>query len=176
MKRLPPLPGLLMFRVAKFIGRKDFPAAIRALEECAARDPGDVGTLDLLAQCHRWAGANDKAIEVAEKALTLDPTDFSSLRLLSVILADRGEHNRAVEYVRRGVQHYPKEMAPLAPFVVTLGKIVMRVLRPRHRMAAEEFAPWERINSENREWFAWAKQYLAWFESSTGSDTSPLLH
>ena len=175
MKKLPQFAGV-MFRVSRSIGRKDFPEAIQALEDCVSRDPLDTATLGLLAECHRWSGSDDKALEVAERVLGIDPHDFSSLKLLSEILAHRGEHQLAVAYVRRGLEQYPEEMDPVSPYLVTLAKVVMRILRPRRSIPAEDFAPWERINGKNREWFEWAKRYLAWFDSDTGSSTLPALH
>ena len=101
-----------MFRVARLIGRKEFAAAVQTLEDCAARDPCDVATLELLAQCHRWSGSDERAIEVAGRTLTVDPNSFGSLKLLSEMLAGRGDHDRAIEYVHRGLERYPEEMTP----------------------------------------------------------------
>jgi hypothetical protein len=42
-----------MFRVAKLMGRKNYPAAIRALEERLVGEPSDVFALQLLADCYR---------------------------------------------------------------------------------------------------------------------------
>lgn len=176
MKRLSPLAGPRIFQVAKLIGRKNYSAAIQTLEDCIARDPRDVASLELLAHCYRWSGSDEKAIRAATKALAVDPNDFGSLRLLSEILANRGEHGRAIEYVRRGIEQYPEEMSPVAPFLVALAKVVMRILRPRRPMRADELAPWAGINAANREWFHWAKRYLAWYDSGTGSRTSPVMH
>jgi tetratricopeptide (TPR) repeat protein len=175
MNRLPQFASL-MLKVSGLIGRKDFAAAIQALESHAVGNPTETECLNLLAQCHRWSGADDKAIEVAEKVLGIDPHDFTALKLLSETLAHRGDHQRAAACVRRGLERYPEEMSPLPYFLVKLARVAMRILRPRRKMSAQEFEPWESINAENRAWFQWAKEYLAWFDDNTGSKTLPVLH
>lgn len=175
MRRPTQFMGLMM-SVSKLIGRKDFPAAILALEGHLARNPEDTACLSLLAQCHRWSGSDDKAIEVAERVLRIDPHDFTSLRLLSETLAHRGDHARAVTYVRLGLENYPEEMAPMPAFLVTLARAVMRIFGPRRETSAQDFAPWESVNADNRAWFEWAKKYLAWFGGTAGSKTAPVLH
>jgi tetratricopeptide (TPR) repeat protein len=165
-----------MLKVSGLIGRKDFAAAIRALESYQVSNPTDTECLDLLAQCHRWSGAGDKAIEVAEKVLEVDPHYFPALKLLSEILAQGSDHERAAAYLRRGVESYPQEMSPLPYFLLQLARVTMRILRPRREMSAQGFEPWETINAENRAWFKWAKEYLAWFDDKTGSKTLPVLH
>ena len=166
----------LMLRVSQLIGRKDFAAAIHALERHAVSNPTDTECLALLAQCHRWSGSDERAIEVAESVLGINPNDFTSLKLLSETLAHRGAHGRAAAYVRRGLERYPEEMSPLPHFLVKLATVTMRILRPRRKMSAEGLTPWESINAENRAWFQWAKEYLAWFDDRTGSKTLPVLH
>jgi hypothetical protein len=166
----------LMLSVSKLIGRKDFPAAILALEDHSARNPGDTACLGLLAQCHRWSGSDDKALEVAERVLRIDPHDFTSLRLVSETLAQRGDHVRAVAYVGLGLENYPEEMAPMPPFLAKLAKVTMRIFGPRRNLSAQELAPWESVNADNRAWFQWAKEYLAWFDGSSGSKSVPVLH
>lgn len=165
-----------MFRVSRSIGRKDFPEAVRTLEEHVAGNPSDTAALGLLAQCHRWSGSDEQAIEVAESVLSADPHNFSSLRLLSEVLAARGEHQRAADYARRGLEEYPEEMVPVVPFIFSLAKVALRIFRPGRPLSTEEFEPWKQINEENRRWFQWAKQYLAWFDRSTGNATLPAVH
>jgi tetratricopeptide (TPR) repeat protein len=165
-----------MLKVSGLIGRRDFAAAIGALESYQISNPTDTACLNLLAQCHRWSGADDKAIEVAEKVLEVDPHYFPALKLLSEILAQGSDHERAAAYMRRGVESYPQEMSPLPYFLMQLARVTMRTLRPRRKMSAQEFEPWESINAENRAWFQCAKEYLAWIADKTGSKTLPVLH
>jgi tetratricopeptide (TPR) repeat protein len=175
MKR-PSAFASAMFRVSRAIGRKDFPDAVRTLEEHIARNPTDTAARRLLAQCHRWSGSDEQAIEVAESVLCADPHDFGSLRLLSEVLATRGEHQRAANYARRGLEEYPKEMAPVAPILFNIAKAALRIFRAGRPLPKEQFEPWKQINEENRQWFQWAQQYLAWFDRSTGNTTLPVVH
>ena len=175
MKHLREFPKVMM-RVSVAMGRREYSAAIKVLHDHVTRHPRDTSSLGLLAECYRLAGSDNSAIEVAERTLAIDPVDFGALRLLSTIHAARGEHDRAAGYVRRGMECYPKDMAPVSPVLVKFAKVLMRILSPKRLMPADAFAPWDRVNSENREWFDWAKQYLAWFDSNTGSNSSPVLH
>jgi tetratricopeptide (TPR) repeat protein len=117
----------LMLKVSGLIGRRDFAAAIGALESYQISNPTDTACLNLLAQCHRWSGADDKAIEVAEKVLEVDPHYFPALKLLSEILAQGSDHERAAAYMRRGVESYPQEMSPLPYFLMQLARVTMRL-------------------------------------------------
>jgi tetratricopeptide (TPR) repeat protein len=118
----------------------------------------------------------DKAIEVAERVLHVNPHDFTLLKMVSETLAQRGDHERAVAYVRLGLENYPEDIAPMPPFLTKLARVTMRILGPRRKLSAQELAPWESVNADNRAWFQWAKEYLAWFDGSTGSKSVPVLH
>jgi hypothetical protein len=64
----------------------------------------------------------------------------------------------------------------MPPFLAKLAKVTMRIFGPRRNLSAQELAPWESVNADNRAWFQWAKEYLAWFDGSSGSKSVPVLH
>src|SRR6266550_6313708 len=176
MKRVFPPFVSPMFRVAKSMRRKDFPAAIRMLEEHLIGEPSDVFSLLMLAECYRWSGFDDKAIQTASRILQYDANDFSGLRLLSEIYARREEKDRAAEFVRRALENYPQPTPHTPHMLISVAKFLARVLPPLRHMQARDFAVLEDPNTSDREWFDWAKRYLAWYDGATGGNASPVLH
>jgi len=172
MKRVFPPFVSPMFRVAKLIGRKEFPAAIRMLEEHLIDDPSDLFSLMMLAECYHWSGSDDKAIQTASRILQYDANDFSGLRLLSEIYARREEKDRAAEFVRRALENFPQPIPHPPRMLISVAKFFARILPPLRHMQARDFDP----NTSDREWFDWAKRYLAWYDGATGGNASPVLH
>ena len=109
-------------------------------------------------------------------ALRCDSDDFDALRMLAEIYANRNEHDKAVDFVRRGLANHPKPSAPL-PRVAKALRIVAPLLPKRLRRAIEtDLTIFEDPGANDRKWFAWAKEYLAWYDGTKGSSTAPVVH
>jgi tetratricopeptide (TPR) repeat protein len=164
------------FRVAKLIGRKDFRAAVALLEEHLATQPSDEYAMQLLLLCHRFSHDDDKAIEVASRLLQGNPNDFAGLSALSEIHASRNEPDLAAGFARRALENYPKPTKPISPSVVRLTKWFARILPSLRHMKAQDFVVLQDPNATDRKWFAWAKEYLAWYDNAVGGGSAPTLH
>lgn len=161
---------------ARCIGRKDFDGAIRVLEQSLSNDSQDTPHLEMIALCHRWAHRNDMAIATAQQALAYDPKHFGSIRLLSEIHAERREHDTAAQFVRLGLENYPGPL-PATPrfffWVLGLGAVVFPRVKRIEEAARRDIGD---PNKDNREWYSWAKQYLAWCDSNSGNQQAPSVH
>ena len=156
--------GVFNLRIARLIGRKDYSGAISQLEATLQGQPTDVSALELIANCHRWSGADDKAIDTAARILEIDVTKFSALKMLSEIHAERGNPELAVSFVRRALESYPAPLEPVSPKLVTLARWIFRIVAPLKRVRDDEFRVLEDPNEIDRKWYAWAKEYLAWYD------------
>jgi tetratricopeptide (TPR) repeat protein len=165
-----------MFHVARCIGRKDFPEAIRTLQSSLVNNSSDTSALELLAHCHRWAGDEEKAAELAAQILRYDANDFAGLKLLGEIHAKRDEPEKAAAFLRRALENYPQAIKPISPKVVAMTKWFSRIFPPLRHLTPRDFEVLEDPSGGDRTWFAWAKEYLAWYDSATGSNSSPVLH
>ena len=94
--------------VARAQGR-DFPAAIAALEQAAARAPRDAGIQAHLATTLLTARDPQKAAAMAERVIAADPWNEAGYRLLASALLDRGDRSGA----RRVVAHLDQVLAEL---------------------------------------------------------------
>ena len=163
-------------QVARHIGRKDFASAIRVLENCLVGGPDDAYALELLAHCYRWSGSEAKAVAAATQILGYDGNDFSALKLLAEIHANRDDRDKAVTYIRRALENYPKPVKPFSRGVVAATKAFARIFPPLRHMTAKDFEVLEDPQAGDRTWFAWAKEYLAWYDGIAGGNSSPVLH
>lgn len=163
-------------QAAQCVGRKDFDGAIRVLEQSLSNDSKDIPYLEMIALCHRWSHRNDMAVATAEQVLAYDPKDFGAIRLLSEIHAERNEHDTAAQFVRLGLENYP-EALPATPrfffWVLRFVAIVFPRVRRIEEAAKRDISD---PNKANGEWYSWAKQYLAWYDSASGNQQTPMVH
>jgi len=162
--------------VARRIGRKDFDGAIRVLEGSLSHKPTDIPFLEVIALCHRWSHRNDMAIAAAQQALAYDANNFGAVRLLSEIYAERNEHDTAARFVRLGLESYPEPLPPMPKiffWILRLAAIVFPRLTRIEESAKRDLGD---RNKDIREWYAWAKQYLAWYDTASGSQQTPTVH
>lgn len=162
--------------VARCVGRKDFDGAIRVLEASLSHDSTDIPSLEMIALCHRWSYRDDMAIATAQQALAYDPKSFGAIRLLSEMYAERDDHDTAARFVRLGLESFP-EPAPPVPnmffWILRLISIVVPRLRRLEEAAKRDLGD---RNKDNREWYSWAKQYLAWYDAASGNQQMPTVH
>ena len=154
-------------KIAPLIGRGDYEGAIRILEGELTGTADDALYLEMIAHWHWIAGNHEKAIETAKKALSLDPTSFDMPRILSQIYAKREEHEQAAAYVKIGLNNYPAENLQAPPawafgVLKFVGKFSARWKRIEEAANEDLKDP----DKDRREWNAWAKQYVAWYEAS----------
>lgn len=163
-------------KLARCIGRKDYDGAIRVLESSLSNTDEDAPSLVMVARCHRWSKRDDDAIGVAQGALSCDAGNFEAYRLLADIHAEREEHETAVRFVRLGLDNFPEPTPPVPKYIFWILRVSALVI-PRFKRAEEktrrELAD---IDSETRDWYAWAKQYLAWYGSQFGGKHTPTVH
>ncbi len=162
--------------VGRCIGRKDFDAAIRILEGSLSHDPTDIPSLEMIALCHRWSHRNDMAIAAANQALAYDSKNFDAIRLLAEIYAERNEHETAVRFVRLGLESYPESLPPLPKIFFRVLHLFAAVLPRLRRIEEAARRDLGDRNKDNREWYSWAKQYLAWYDTASGSLQTPTVH
>lgn len=162
--------------VGRRVGRKDYDGAIRVLERSLSNTADDSPSLVMIALCHRWSKRNDDAVNVAQRVLSYDKDNFEAIRLLSAVHADKGEHDLASKFVRMGIEKYP-EPTPSTPryvfWLLRIGASVFPRLRRVEESTREHLADPDR---DKREWYSWAKQYLAWYDSVSGKRRSPTVH
>ena len=162
--------------VARHIGRKDFDGAIRVLEGALGHKPTDIPFLEMIALCHRWSHRNDMAIAAARQALAYDANNFGAVRLLSEIYAERKEHDTAARFVRLGLESYPEPLPPVPKIFFWVLRLAARVFPRLTRIEEGAKRDLGDPNKDNREWYAWAKQYLAWYDTASGSPQTPTVH
>jgi hypothetical protein len=126
--------------------------------------------------CCRFACLEDKAIEVALKLLEFNRNDFSALSALAEIHASRSAPDLAAAFVRRALENYPKPTEPISPSVVRLARWFAKIFPPLRHMKPQDFAVLEDPSADDRKWFAWAKEYLAWYDGISGAQSTPTLH
>ena len=166
----------IQMEVGRCVGRQDFDGAIRALEGSLSNNSADVPALTMIALCHRWSNRNADAILTAQRALTYDPSNFEAIQLLSEIYAEQEEHETAARLVRLGLENFP-EPIPSTPrllfWLLRVGALIIPRLRRVEESATKDLAD---PNKDKREWYLWARQYLAWYDSAFGSKQTPTVH
>ena len=173
------LPLREEMKFARLIGGGDFDRAIKLLTDGLAKATSDVNRLDFMeriALCHWGASRADDAIESLNKALEIDPKSFFSLKLLSECHAMRNEHDAAATFARRAMEAYPDPL-PQPP------KLVPRLLRGLARIVPKYRSLFLDIEKQvadpdcgDPKWYAWAKDYLKWYDASRGTSIAPRLH
>jgi tetratricopeptide (TPR) repeat protein len=164
------------WQAARLVGKKDYDGAIRLVESALSGSAEDASLLVLVAHCHYWAKREDMALISAQKALLLDPRSFEANKFLSGVYASREEYERAARHAKDGLENYPEPL-PSVPKVFLLVVRVASALFPRLRRidqtAQQDLAD---PNKDNKRWYAWATEYLRWYDAAHGSRTSPTVH
>lgn len=166
----------VQIEVGRCVGGKDYKGAIRVLEGSLSNNSKDAPSLVMIAMCHRWSNNIDEAIAMAQRALAYDPMSFEAIRLLSEIYADRKEHEAAAQFARLGLDNYPEPTPSIPKFffwVLRIGALILPRLKRVEKNVREDLAD---PDKDTREWYSWAKQYLAWYDSTYQSKHTPTVH
>jgi tetratricopeptide (TPR) repeat protein len=161
-------------RFAKMIGRREFDDAIAYLRNGLKGDKSDIYSLEMIADCHHWAGRTDDAINACREALKFSSSSFDMHALLAELLAGKNEHDDAAIHARKGLECYPEPIPQMPRFMISAFKALSRIV-PRLRNANPDAALREVANAR-AEWFDWAKRYLDWYDSTHGGSASPTEH
>jgi tetratricopeptide (TPR) repeat protein len=162
------------FRMARMIGGQQFDAAIDDLSAGLKGNASDAASLEMIAQCHRWAGRNEEAITAGLAALLRDPASFAMHSMLAELFAEKGEHDDAAIHVRKGLECYPEPLEKIPRFISSAFKLMARLF-PRLQGSSPENAL-QRIEASNAEWFEWATKYLVWYDATYGKNINPSKH
>lgn len=166
----------VQWELARRLGRKDFDGAIRVLEQALDGGSMDAHYVEMIAHCHYWAKREEMAIASATRALHMDPKSFGAMKFLSEIHARRADHDTAAQFVRRALEHYPEPL-PQTPkaFLQVLRAIsfIFPRLKPFAARAQEDIG---NPNKSTEQWYAWAKEFLAWYDQTQGAQTTPTIH
>ncbi|MDP2265890.1 MAG: hypothetical protein Q8J70_04980 [Thiobacillus sp.] len=163
-------------QIARCIGQKDFNGAIRVLEGSLSNNSTDIPSLQMIALCYRWSQRNDMAIASAQQVLAYDSKHFGAISLLSEIYAEQKNYDAAARLARLGIENYPEPL-PATPklffWLLRLGSAVFPRLKRIEASAKRDLAD---PNKDTREWYSWAKKYLAWYETTFGNKQTPTVH
>jgi tetratricopeptide (TPR) repeat protein len=115
------------FRMARMIGSRQFDAAIHDLRAGLKGNASDAASLEMIAQCHRWAGRNEAAITAGRAALLRNPASFAMHSMLAELFAENAEHDDAAIYVRKGLECYPEPLEKIPRFISSAFKLMARL-------------------------------------------------
>ena len=150
-------------RAARAFRLKNYPLAIKHLNdllECVGENPH---TLHMLALCHSRQNDDLQALALARRALQADGRHLESLKLLARLHFLRGEHDEARAYVARALaDERVREKSPAASRS-WLSEILAR-WRGRGGHGDGGFVD----QSEHRQWLEWANAYMAAPRDSDG--------
>ena len=166
----------VQWQLALRFGRKDFDGAIRVLEAALNGGATDVQYLEMIAQCHDWAKREEMAIASAKRALEVDAHSFEAMKLLSEIHARRIEHDIAASYVRRALEQYPQPLAQTPKVFFGILRAISLVFPRLRSLTARAKEDIGNPNKAKEQWYAWAKEYLAWYDETHGTSIRPTVH
>lgn len=92
-------------RAARAYSLKNYPLAIRHLNDLLEYIGENPHTLHMLALCHSRQQEDIQALEFAHRALAIDTEHLESLKLLARLHFSRGEHTEARMFVTRAMEH-----------------------------------------------------------------------
>ena len=149
-------------------------ARLQMISRALKNSKDDAASFVMIARCHSWADRPDIAEESAKQALSHDPRNFAAIQLLTGILVNRSDHEQAVKYVRLALENFPAPSPPVPGFYIWLARALSRVV-PRLNGAENTLRDLDRTN---RDWYEWAKSYLAWYDQTHPSDEAqvPTIH
>lgn len=158
-------------KFSRMIGRQEFDKAIDYLRSGLKGNKSDLSSLEMIANCHHWAGRTDDAIKACHEALQCDPQSFEMHSMLAQLLAEKGEHENAAIHARRGLECYPEPLPEVPKFVTSAFQFLGRIFPRLRGVDANEAI--RRIDGEHAEWFDWAKKYLEWYDYSHNDKLAP---
>ena len=151
-------------RAARAFVLKNYPLAIRHLNdllECVGENPH---TLHMLALCHARQHEDLQALGFARRALQVDEQHLASLKLLSRLHFMRGEHAEARMFVARALEHEEAREGSRPGSRGWFSSIVAK-LRAGDGESHDSIAMDKR---EHRQWLEWAEAYMAAPRESDG--------
>src|SRR5262245_58092499 len=95
----------LRSHAARCVGNKDYRGAIEYLRKVLERDPQDLATQTIIAQCFEWLGDFSESLEAARHVLRSDPADPFCLRFAARASVKLGQHHQARGYVEQSLNH-----------------------------------------------------------------------
>ena len=141
-------PSRLERRAVQAFRLKNYPGAIRHLDELLVHVGENPNTLHVLALCHERIGADHKAVEYATRAVSADGHHFEALRLLVRLHVRGGEEEDARTFAQRALSCLPPPTIP--PPLGQLARLFSRDHDP-------SLAGYDR---ELREWIRWARAFV----------------
>lgn len=154
-------------KFARMIGRSEFDKAIDYLRAGLKDNASDAASLEMIANCHHWAGRNEQAIVACREALACDPNAFEMHALLARLLAEKGEKEGAAIHARQGLEHYPEPLPAIPRFYMSAFNALCRIAPSFHIANPEEAI--RRVDTMHADWFHWAKRYLEWYDQAHGT-------
>ena len=174
-KRVSLSAWTLEMRAVRLIGAKRYDAAIECYRDIMARYGTNAHRWEMIAQCHEWAGEWEKAASAARRAVESQPGNFSALQLLVRVALSQREYAEARQLVQKALESYP-EPIPKAPGLL-LGVVRLLARIPKLRGGAKQAESFMRNpNRDVEEWYAWAREYLEWYEKEFGESSLPTQH
>ncbi|MCH7635416.1 MAG: hypothetical protein IIA36_12115 [Proteobacteria bacterium] len=161
-------------KVARAIGRSDYPTAIRYLHEGMAANGENTYDLAMIAHCHHWMGSDQEALDYGTRVLVRDPCDSDMLRLVARIYQDRGDDERAYLYVCRALENPPKPLEDIPRFFMAVLR-VLSIIFPRLRKVDTDKSL-HSFNKRQRDWQAWAEEWKEWYEKKYGGPPEDSIH
>lgn len=132
-------------RAARAFGLKDYPGAVRALEDLLELVGENPHTLHVLAICRERQGDFAAAIVAAERGITADPRHLPCLKVLAEAHAARNDLDTARSYALRALALLEAEQA-------AQGLLAGSMRRLAGRRAQETGT-----TANDREWSRWAR-------------------
>lgn len=158
----------LRSQAAQCVGEKDYQGAIEYWLKVLEREPQDLATHIMVAQCYEWMEQFSESLNAARRILNVEPTNPFCLRLAARASAELGEHDQARTYVEQSLM-YPVQysathtrlldvmsaMLKAASFIPLLKRMHHGLIRERVQCARRDL-----------EWNDWARKYLDWYHST----------
>lgn len=162
--------------MSRCIGGKNYDKAIRIISRGLTNSEKDAPSLEMIALCHHWAGRDETAIASANQVLAYNARSFDAIELLGSIYANRSEHETAAKYVRLGLENFPEPSPPVPRFLFSILRLVGFIIPRFRKIAREAEAGIGDPNKSKKEWYLWAKDYLAWYDKTCNNKQSPTVH
>lgn len=132
-------------RAARAFGLKDYPGAIRALEDLLHVVGENPNTLHVLATCRQRLGDHESAIIAAERGVSAEPKHLACLKLLAESHAARNDLQTARGYALQALAIIEAETHDTG--------MLAGALRRMTRLNSGNAGP----SAENSEWAHWAR-------------------
>lgn len=95
----------------------DYPAAIRAYEQCVSKDYEVGSSLLFIGRAYDYMGNQTRAIEVLVEATEKEPKPFYALGDVADIYLDRGDYNEAIRWAKRSLKANRGYIVPMATLI-----------------------------------------------------------